>query len=87
MDVEPEPHDIAVPGLPVRDLRIEVDVGIDLQTLERLPVGNRLRLAALLLLLLPVVQGEGRLGQVDVGVIRAANGSAGPPPPLQAAVA
>ena len=71
MDVEAHAHDVAVPGLPVGHLRVEVDVGIDLQTFEHLAIVDRV-LAATLLLLLPVVQGEGRLGQVDVGVVRAA---------------
>ena len=68
MDVEPRTHDVAVARLPVSHLRVEIDVRIDLQTLQRLAVVYRL-VAPTLFLFLPIVQGECRLGEVDVCVV------------------
>ncbi len=68
VDVEAHPNDVAVSGLPVRNIWIEVDVRVDLQPLERLAIVDRL-LSKLLLLRFPVVERQSRLGQIDVGVV------------------
>ena len=79
MDVEAHPNDVAVARLPVGHLRIEVDVGIYLQSLERLAVLDRL-LAELLLLGLVVLQGQSGLRQIDIGVVGAAVAARALPP-------
>ena len=70
MDVEAEPDNVLVARLAIGYLRVEVDVGIDLETLEGLAVADGI-FPPTLLLLLPIMQRQRGLREIDVGVIRA----------------
>ena len=68
MDVEPGPHNVAIARLAVGDFGIEVYLRVDLETLELCAVVD-CRLALPFFLLLPVMQGQGGLCEIDVCVV------------------
>ena len=70
MDVEAPPHNVLVTGLAVGYLRVEIDVGIDLEAFEGLAVADCL-LPQPMFFGLPFMEGLRRLRKVYVGVIRA----------------